>query len=425
MKLVLNNITHHDCPVELREKVTFTPEQRRFCLGKMRADRAVSEAVILQTCNRIEFYVYAKSDFDCNRSIAELIKQLHPDAVDLWHRYSQQKEDIDAVHHLFEVAAGLDSQMLGESQVLAQVKSAYTESLESRTSKFVFHRLFHSAFRVGKAVRTDTKINCGAVSVGLAAVELAKKQLDLSAAAAMLIGAGENANLVARFLLKAGLSNLIIANRDKQKAQAIISRLKTGKAIDLDGVAGCLADVDLVVASTAAAEPIVTYQMAEKPLADRTKELLIIDIAVPRDIEPAVGRLDCVSLINIDDLNERINHNKQKRSREIPKARRIVDEFTDKFTAWLSSLNLVPVISQLTQRGMDLAHSEAARYAKDFSQPDSDKLKLFAESLVKKVLHGPIDFIKTGSDEEPTTEKLRAADLINKMFLSQDKRSER
>ena len=420
MKLVLNNITYHNCPVQLREKVAFTEKQQRFMLRQMHAAEDISEAVILQTCNRLEFYLYARKSFDCRKFLDELIGRVSPDAVDTWRKYSAESTGIDIVRHLFEVAAGLDSQMIGENQILSQVKSAYSMSIDCRMSKMIFHRLFHNAFRAGKAVRTKTNINCGAVSISLAAVELARAKVDLPASTAMLIGAGENAELAARYLLKAQLLRLIVANRNLQKAKDMTARLKTGCVIPLTDIPAELPEVDLLIASTAAAETIVTFQSVKDLLAPRKKPLLIIDIAVPRDIDPAIGQFGCVALFNIDDLNEQISSNLEKRSSEIPKARAIVDEFTGRFADWLNSLNLVPVISQLTQKGLQLAHSEAARYAKDFGQDSSDKLKAFAESLVKKVLHGPVSFIKADGGDELTTEQLQAVDLINKMFLSRD-----
>ena len=376
MKLVLNNVTYRNCPVHLREKVAFTSEKRRLLLKKMHAEEHISEAVILETCNRSEFYTYAKKNFDVSEFLAELIGQTQPEALDTWSKYSRQSIGIDAVRHLFEVAAGLDSQMLGENQILPQVKSAYTESIDCRMSKFMFHHLFHNAFRAGKTVRTNTNINCGAVSISLAAVELAKKKIDLSASTAMVIGAGENAALAARYLLKAQLPTLIIANRNTKKAQALRARLKpvpsavegTGEIITLADIADRLAEVDLLISSTAAAEPIVTYQAVADGLSQRQKPLLMIDLAVPRDIEPKINQFECVSLYNIDDLNEQISRNRKKRSNEIPKARAIVAEFTDKFMQWYDSLNLVPTITQLTQKGLKLAHCEAKRYAKDFGQ---------------------------------------------------------
>jgi len=424
MKLILNNLTYHNCPIQEREKVALTTEQRHLILKRMHAEQRISEAVILQTCNRTEFYVYAKKDFDVNSFLSQLIRQAYPPAADTWDKHSRQSSGIDAVRHLFEVAAGLDSQMVGENQILSQVKSAYTESIEHQMSKFIFHRLFHNAFRVGKAVRANTNINCGAVSISLAAVELAKRKIDLSASTAMIIGAGENAELVARYLLKAGLSRLIIANRNTKKARAVRARLKTGETIGLADIAQRLDEADLLISSTAAAQPVITYQAVKDRLSGRKKPLLIIDIAVPRDIEPKINRFKCVSLFNIDDLNEQISQNKKKRRSEIPKAQAIVADFTDKFTHWYDSLNVTPVITQLTQQALTLAHNEARRYAKNFGKTNSDKLELFAQSLVKKILHGPITFLKTGAEKEPSSEQLQAVDLINKMFLSQGKHNQ-
>ena len=341
MKLFLNNITYHNCTVDVREKVAFGDAHRHLMLRKMHTEAAISEAVILETCNRVEFYVYAKKSFNCSRFLTELIRDVKPQAVDAWDKYSRESDGLDVVRHLFEVAAGLDSQMIGENQILSQVKSAYAESVDCKMSRSLFHRLFHTAFRTGKAVRTDTNINCGAVSIALAAVELAKDKIDLSTARAVVIGAGENAELVARYLIKAGLPDLIIANRSIAGAEAVTLRLKKGKATGLKGLGEKLAEADLVISSTSAAKPLITYKAAENVLKRRKKPLLIIDIAVPRDIDPDIARCERVRLYNIDDLKEQISICIEKRNREIPKARAIVDEFTNKFADWLSSLNVV------------------------------------------------------------------------------------
>ncbi|MBP7049939.1 MAG: glutamyl-tRNA reductase [Phycisphaerae bacterium] len=417
MKLVLHNLTYHDCPVEVREKVTFTAEQRREMLRQMHRQDQIGEAVILQTCNRLEFYLYAKKDFDCRAFLGRVLSMYGTEAVEAWTAHSQEMAGVGAVQHLFEVAAGLDSQMVGENQILAQVKTAYTESLEARMSRLVFHRLFHHAFRVGKAVRTRTQINCGAVSIGLAAVELARQKADLPTCKAMILGAGEHAELVANYLSKAGVSGLVIANRDVEKARAMARRFERAEAIGLSEIVARLVDVDVLISSTASPEPVLTRAGVEWALAGRDRPLLIVDIAVPRDIDPTIGSLDCVRLYNIDDLDGQITANREKRSREIPKAQGIVAEFVSLFSQWYESLDLVPVISRLTQMGLDLARGEARRYAKDFGDASSEKLQSFAESLVRKVLHGPISFIKDGGGE-PSAEQLQAIDLVNKMFFS-------
>ncbi len=423
MKLVVNSLTYHNCPVQHRERVALTAEQRRHILKKVHAEEQISEAVILDTCNRLEFYLYANKAFDCRKFIEELIRGVQSGAVTTWRKYSIETTGVDLVRHLFEVAAGLDSQMIGENQILSQVKTAYRESTDCRTSKLIFHKLFHSAFRVGKAVRTHTNINCGAVSIALAAVELATDKIDLLSSTAMVIGAGENAELVARYLTKSGLRQLIIANRNKPKARTIASSFDKAEVIGLPHIVKRLADVDLLISSTAADKPVVTYEMAKPSLTGRKRPLLIIDIAVPRDVEPRVARFKCATLINIDDLNEQVKVNRKKRSTEIPKAQAIVAEFTDEFMRWYDSLNVVPVISKLLEKGTRLAHSEARRYAKNFGPDSADKLEYFAESLVKKLLHAPISFIKNGG-RELNAEQLQAVDLINKMFFSEDQGSQ-
>lgn len=420
MKLVLHNLTYHDCPVEVREKVTFTPEQRHAMLKTMHRRAEIAEAVILQTCNRLEIYLYAAKDFDCEAFLGELFASQGPEGYAAWTAHSRQTTGTDVVRHLFEVTAGLDSQMVGENQILAQVKAAYTEAINARMSRLIFHRLFHHAFRVGKAVRTRTDINCGAVSISLAAVELTRQKVNLATAKALVLGAGENAELVARYLVKAELGHLIVANRDMEKAQAMARRFERSEAIGLVEIVTRLADVDVLIASTGAPHTILTRDSVEWVLAGRSKPLLIVDIAVPRDIDPAVGQIDCVTLYNIDDLDEQITVNRRKRGQEIPKARIIIEEFVTLFSQWYESLDLVPVISRLTQAGLELARTEAKRYAKDFGDENGAKLQAFAESLVKKVLHGPIHFIKNDGGE-PSAEQLEAVDLVNKMFLSQGK----
>lgn len=421
MKLVLNKVTYHNCPVRLREKISLGRENRLRLLKLMRNNPDISEAAIIETCNRIEFYIYAEDDFDVKNFLRTVMKQLRPEAAKTWESYSSQSTGLNAAGHLFEVSGGLDSQMPGENQVLSQVKAAYSESLDCGMSRLMFHRLFHNAFRVGKVIRTETDINCGAVSVGLAAVELAKKRLNLSTSAAMLIGAGENTELIAGYLLKAGLAGLIIANRTPEKAKALSLRLGRGEVIGLDEISRKINEVDVVISSTAAEKPVIKSDMLGRFLADRQKPLLVIDLAVPRDVDVQLSRFGCVSLYNIDDLNEQINRNRKQRCRQLVPAKRIIAEFTGKFARWCDCLDLVPLISKLTEKGTELANTEAKRYAKDFG--DSDKLELFAQSLVKKVMHGPITFLKATSDSEPAAEQLHAANLINKMFLSRSDNS--
>jgi len=420
MKFVLNGINYQDCPVAEREKTSFTSGERHSLLKEIHAQAGINEVAILQTCNRIEFYFYVSKNFDVTEYLKRKICALNPQADAVWRKYSKSLEGKLVIKHLFEVAAGLDSQMLGENQILSQVKGAYRESVDYRTSRFVFHRLFHFAFRTGKAVRTETDINREAVSISLAAVEAAKERVDFSSAKGLVVGAGENAELACRYLVKNGLKELLIANRNKSNAESLSRRLGKGEVIGLGEIAEKLICLDFVICSTAAEEPILKYDDVEGLLSKRDKPILIIDIAVPRDVEESIKQFSCVDMFNIDDLNGKIKGNIQKRNEEIPKAKRIVKKFTDEFVRWYDSLAVVPAIKRLSRMGSELARSEAERYAKDFHKADREKLKVFAESLVKKMLHEPISFLKGNDEDELGEEQLEVMDLINKMFFSED-----
>lgn len=420
MELVLQSVNYHDCPVEEREKVSFSESRQHDLLRTLMDLKGMAEAAILQTCNRTEIYLYAKKGTDWKRPINEIIGQFSPKAGQTWQKYCRQKRGIDVARHLFAVAAGLDSQMLGENQILSQVKAAYIDSIECHASKFIFHRLFHTAFRAGKAVRTQTDINCGAVSISLAAVELAKEEMNLWSSSAMVIGAGENAEIAARYLVKGGIGSLVIANRSRDNAETLCKRLGTGRTIALEQIPVALGEVDLVIASTGSAQPVVAYQNLNGSLKHRTRPLLMIDIAVPRDIDERIGEFNCVTIVNIDDLDKRIAANREKRSSEIPKAQKLVDDFTGKFERWLDSLSVIPVVAQLTQKATELARAEAKRYAKNFGPENAKKLVTFAESLARKLVHGPVSFIKDADPDDPTSQHLRALDLVNKMFLLED-----
>ena len=423
MKLVLNSTTHNDCSVEQREKLSLTDEHIKTMLKAMHENPGISEAAILRTCNRLEFYIYAKKEFDCYGFLSELIQQVNPQGTDCWKKFSKNMQGIDAVRHLFQVSAGLDSQMLGENQILSQVKEAYAVSTHYKMSRFVFHKLFHNAFRVGKMVRSLTDINCGAVSISLAAVELAKKELNLQNCCAVIVGAGENAAIAAKYLCKSGLDKLIVINRNIENAQMLCKSLNAGTAVSLQQLNGEIAVADLVICSTASHDFVVSYDKLKDLLEGRDRPLIIIDIAVPRDVEPQVGDIGCVKLYNIDDLDERICSNRKKRASEVPNANEIVDEYVDKFFKWYDGLKVVPVISNLHQQGFALAVAEVERYAKDFPACDRAKLEVFAQSLVKKVLHGPVSFLKSSGEDVLTEEQMMALDFINKMFFPQGRQS--
>jgi glutamyl-tRNA reductase len=264
----------------------------------------------------------------------------------------------------------------------------------------------------------------GAVSISQAAVHLAKEKINLVDSTAAVLGAGENAEFACKHLIEAGVKKLILVNRTREKARDLADRLNISKVVDFNGLHCILSDINFIIGSTASLHPVFTYDQFEDVLKDREKPLLIIDIAVPRDIEDKVKNFESVTLFNIDDLDQQISINKKKRNKEIPKARKIVEKFTEDFDRWYQSLEVVPVISRLTKQGTDLAQQEAKRYAKDFCPEELETLTTFAESIVKKMLHGPINFLKTADDEELSGEQFHAVDLLNKMFFSEKEKQQ-
>ena len=351
MRLVLIGMNHKTAPLEIRERLQLScGEDDRFfrelmCLPEVR------EALYLATCNRVEVLarvaggegaVSALSDFifrHGNLDVAEMKRCLYI------HR------DREAVLHFFRVASSLDSLVMGEPQILGQVKDAYRLAVDHGATGLLINRLVHHAFRVAKRVRTETGIAGNAVSVSYAAVELAKKIFgDLKGKKVLLIGAGEMAELAARHLLRQGVGGIYIANRTYARAQALASMFQ-GTPVAFDRFSEVLSEVDIVISSTGAAGYIVSPQMVADALRRRRNRLLfLIDIAVPRDIDPAAGEIENVYLYNVDNLQEVVDANRQVRMAEAQKAEGIIEEEVSAFEAWFNALEVVPTIVSLRDK---------------------------------------------------------------------------
>ena len=312
--------------------------------------------------------------------------------------------------------------MIGENQILRQLKDAYSASIEEGTSRFFLHRLLHSAFRAAKNVRTQTDINAGAVSISAAAVELAAAQVNLPGAMVVLVGAGENAALAAAHLVKRGIGQIEVVSRTMDSAAELCARLKTGRPHTLDALPELARRADLMVCSTASETPILTASECAYLLSQRSSPVVIIDIAVPRDVEPQLGQLDTVRLFNIEDLDQQVKNNLDRRSSQIPEAERIIAEQVQRYSQWLESLNIKEVIRELAETYRKLAETEVQRYGGQFDAPQRELLERFAVSLVKKVLHGPIRYLKQSAQEELVWDQLQAAELIRKMLLDTERK---
>ncbi len=422
MRFICYSINFHTAPLEVREAVALDSGRQRFLLEVLRSADEALEAVILCTCNRTELYLNCPKKFKPEAVVEKALSVVRPEAAAVWQSHCEVFEEKAAVEHLFSLTAGLESQMLGENQIVHQLKDAYTQSIEAGTSRFCFHKLMHCAFRASKAVRQGTEINCGAVSLSMAAVETVRAKCRLDGAKVLLIGAGDNAALVAKYLAKSKISRLTIINRTLDSAKQLAETIHGAEAAALACLPEYLAGADVAIFSTASPHPVLTAEDAGYYLSQRTSPLLIIDLAVPRDVEPAVGSLDNVELINIDQLNEQVEKNRANRGVWIEPAQKIIRLHTTRFIRWQESLDTAAVITELTGRILGEAGTYAKRNRRYFAKSDQLRLEQFAEGLARKLLHGPIQYLKDADSPRAHGDKTQAAELVRKMFLDTKRR---
>jgi glutamyl-tRNA reductase len=392
-------LNHNTAPVEIREQVVFTGDESSAALADVEALDGVDEVVLLSTCNRTEFYVDATET-----GIANLRNWLQTDQqLDEKTRAALFTLDSEeAIRHLFRVACGLDSMVLGEPQILGQLKDAFRQAEQRGSVGKQLNRLFHHTFSVAKRVRTDTEIGSSPVSVAYAAVNLANQFFSgFSQHTALLIGAGVTIELVARHLYSNEIGRLFIANRDIAHAQALAAHFD-GFALPLSELEGTLPEADILISSTASTEPVVTFeQMKAAVRARRHKPVFAVDIAVPRDLDPAISELDDVYLYTIDDLDRVILEGQSNREAAAVDANRILEDETHRYLSIERSKEVAPVITALRDRGdeireqvLDKARRRLARGA------DADEVLEFVTSaLMKKLLHMPSVKLRQASEK--------------------------
>jgi len=362
MHLLLVGLSHRTAPVELRERVDF---QGRLepALRALAARGSALEAVVVSTCNRAELYVACDDVASARADLAAFVGEFHGvDHSDVApHVYDVQ--DLDVARHLFRVSAGLDSLVVGEPQILGQVKDAHTAAAGVQTVGPILNRLFHSCFAVGKRVRTETGLGSGAVSIGYAAVALARKIFgDLKGRTVLVIGAGEMGKLTALHLKSQGVKHVTIVSRTLAHAAQTAMAIGGASAAPWDELDALLAASDIVITATGAAAPILTKSHVEAVVRpSRNRPLFIIDIAMPRDVEPATGELEQVFLYNIDDLQATVRDNLARRASEVQRAEAIVSEEVGKFGAWFKSRGVIPTVVALRQRFEAIRCSELER----------------------------------------------------------------
>ncbi len=404
MYLTVLGINHRTAPVEIRGQVTFPPEQLERALSELRTLAGVHEAAILSTCNRTELYC-ARED-DTPDDLSEWLcryHQLDSDALKP-HLYSYSQEE--AVRHLLRVAAGLDSLILGEPQILGQMKDSYQHALACGSIDTLFNRLYQHTFSVAKQIRTDTAIGASPVSVAFAAVSLARQIFgDLSARSALLLGAGETIELTARHLHERGIGKIIIANRTVSRAHELAAQF-AGYGIGLDEIPAHIGEADLVIASTGSPDALIDKSIAREAFRQRKhRPVLMVDIAVPPDINPDVAELDDVYLYTVDDLKQVIDENLRSRQQAAEQAEEMIDTQVERFMAWTRSLDAVPTLRAYREHAeAQGAHElEKARRQLDNGVPATEVVESLTRNLVRKLTHEPSVNLRSAIADGNTT----------------------
>lgn len=390
MSLLALGLNHKTAPVDIRERLTFGPDIIVAALRNVLELPEVEEAVILSTCNRTELYCALNSDE--TESTHDWLARFHGLELETISPYLYAHEGKNAVKHLLQVASGLDSMVLGEPQILGQVKAAYQTANQAAATRKLLGRLFQHTFSVAKQVRTDTAIGSSPVSVAFAAVSLARQIFsDLSTQTALLIGAGETVELAARHLNQHGIGRMIVANRTVERAHTLASQFDA-YAIALTEIPAHLAEADIVISSTASPLPVLGKGSVESALRKRKHQpMFMVDIAVPRDIEAEVGDLDDVYLYTVDDLDEVIQENLRSRQEAADQAIEIIDLHVEEFMGWLRSLDAVDVIRGYRQQAevtRDEVLQRALRLMESGKSPE-EALQFLAHTLTNKLLHTP------------------------------------
>ena len=420
-EIVIVGLNHRSAPIEVRESVAVENSYVRAALGRLHGYPSVREGVILSTCNRVEV-VAAGSDSES--AFSDITKFLFEQKA---HRNSAPLDDhlytyrgADAVRHLFRVAASLDSMVVGEPQILGQLKQYYDTAQQAGTVGAVLHRLFHRSFSVAKRVRTETGIGSGAVSVSSVAVDLAKRIFDrFDDKTVMLIGAGKIGDLMACHLLSQGVRSLMVTNRTFERAVLLAEKIQ-GSPIRFEDFPRYLTIADVVIGCTAAAEVLVEAATVEKVLRERKqKAMFFIDIGDRRNFDPQINDLDNVYLYNIDDLKSVAEDNLQGRSNEAEKAEEIVRVEAQTFVRWLDSLEQVPTITALRQRFEDIRRKELEKSLggslKNLSEAQRAALEDMTTAMINKLLHTPISQLKRNSGDEDEDSALYVA-ALKKLF---------
>jgi glutamyl-tRNA reductase len=435
-ELLALGISHKTAPVGLRERVALPEGRAASVLRELVSTEHIHEATALSTCNRTELYLAVSDDVEAETTALGILARqadIRPTEL-VSHLYSLRNRA--AARHLFRVTAGLDAMVVGETEIQGQVKRAYELALVEGTTSAIMNRLFREALAAGKRIRTETRIGAGRLSVSSVAVQLARETLgDLTGRRVVIVGAGETGELTAKALVEAGVSSVFVANRHYDRAIGLAQRFG-GEAVRFDELPTELARADIVVSSTGSPHQIVEREELEAVMGTRAERpLLLIDIAVPRDIDPQVAEVEGVVLRDIDDLQRVIERNASGRESEALRAEKLIDHELERFTRWLETLEVLPTISALRERAEAIVRKALAENSErweSLTDADRERLELLASTIAKRLLQQPILRLRAREDEHVTYAYVQALrelfgldDEAGSAFASAAARSER
>jgi glutamyl-tRNA reductase len=418
MNFYLVGASHKTAPIEVRERLAISEERLPDALQQVASLPGVREAVILSTCNRVEIVTRAETaNDDLAVALTRFLSDYHKLPLPHLEPHLYSYKERDAVHHVFRVASSLDSMIIGETQILGQVKEAYALARSAGTLRGPLEEVLTRAFFVAKRVRTETGIASSAVSVSYAAVELARKIFgSLEGKHILLVGAGKMSELAARHLLGHGGAQIFVTNRTAERAEEMAAALQ-GRAVPFDQLFEYAAQSDILICSTGAPEFVIRKADAQQLLSERrNRPMFMIDIAVPRNIDPEVNKLDNIFLYDIDDLQQVVNANLKERMREAQRGEQIAEQEVEKFLRWIKTLDVVPTIIDLQSQLEQIRQQEIARVESQLGSLTPQQraaIESMTKGLVHKVLHSPITELKSLAQQP---DGLRLVETVRRIF---------
>jgi glutamyl-tRNA reductase len=406
MSILLVGLNHRTAPVEIREQLAFSRDGAATALMLFRNQFPKAEAAIVSTCNRVEILVASDGDSPTVQDVVAFIAQARDLAVNEFKTYLYQLSGEQACRHFFRVASGLDSMVLGENQIVSQIKNAYTQASEQGTTGRVLNRLFHHAFEVSKRVRTDTQIGAGKLSIPSVAVDVARKIFDdFSTKETLVVGAGEMAQLVCTYLREAKASRFVVTTRTLTNAKSLADACQ-GEAVSWDKLDEQLIHADIVITATACPMPIITAERIRQAQKHRRGRLLfLIDLAVPRNVDAECGKLDQVYVIDVDELGRMVAENQKLRNGQLEICEKILDEEVAAFEEWLDSTKLNPLIEQMFRDARDLRDAELQRLFRkcpDLTDDQKKSVEQLVDRLVGKFMHPCVSTLRRNTSGSAT-----------------------